>query len=407
MDNTDLAQKQTAWHVAWFLDHEIIQRDVTLKFAQGQLVEVLPGRRPGATDLGPVAIIPGLVNAHTHLEFSRLTQPIPTQGRFTDWIRQVIQSRRDHPDQVPGAIACGLRESICAGTTLIGEIATVGWQTSDYLNQFQGIVFQELLGLGDERVALQVALAGATRKAPGLPASHWGLSPHAPYSVHPELLQQSIRIASAHDYPVAMHLAETRPELELLASGRGEFREMLQEFGIWREGIFGGQRPLQILQELARAPRALVIHGNYLDQQELEFLASQPQMTLVYCPRTHAAFEHSDHPWRRLRQMGGRVALGTDSRASNPDLSLFAELQFLAARHPDISHLELLEIGTVAGRSALLGSRSDSRSADYCAVALRDPNDDPAQQLFAPKNRVIGTMIRGEWVVAPHRERNP
>ena len=392
-----------AYHVGWYLDGESTHQNVTVHIVAGHVREVTSGRAPGAVELGNVALIPGLVNAHTHLEFSLFANPIPTSGRFTDWIRAVVKYRREHPDNPPAAIRSGVTESIRAGTTLIGEIATTGWNESDYSSSgFQGRIFQEVLGLGDERVATQFAVTEsivAKHHATSASAPFvFGLSPHAPYSVHPDLFRNTVRMATDHKLPVAMHLAETAAELELLANGTGDFRDLLTDFGIWRDGIFGGQKPLDYLQGLAGCERVLVIHGNYLDDEELHFLASQPNMTLVYCPRTHAAFGHPTHPWKRVLELGGQVAIGTDSRASNPDLSLFAELQFLAARHPEVSHLELLHLGTTAGRQALLGEQPSTR-ADLCLVEWDGRQEpDPVKSLFSPQSRVIGTMIEGNWV---------
>ena len=342
-----------SYHLDWYVTNNSPRRDVTIHVVDGRIQNVDSGRTTGAMDLGSVALVDGLVNAHTHLEFSLLEQPIATSARFTDWVRSVVKYRREQPDAVGSAIRAGIQESQSSGTTLIGDIATVGWSPSDYaLAGFRGVVFQELLALSPERVAQQVELADAHCLASDLDQS--GLSPHAPYSTHWNLVEKGVEIARQTGRPLAMHLAETAGELELLAQGTGEFRELLSDFGIWRDEYFGTARePLDYLKLLARAPRSLVIHGNFLEQRDLEFLASQPQMTLVYCPRTHAAFRHPPHPWRRLLELGGRVAIGTDSRASNPDLSLFAELQFLASRHPEISHMELLRLGSIAGRQGL------------------------------------------------------
>ncbi len=397
-----------AYHVGWYMDGASALQNVTVHIDAGHVREVTAGCAPGAIDLGNLVLIPGLVNAHTHLEFSLFANPIPTSGRFTDWIRSVVKYRREHPDNPPAAIRSGVSESIRAGTTLIGEIATTGWSESDYASsQFQGQIFQEVLGLGNERVATQIQLIEsiATRHHATSDAASFGfgLSPHAPYSVHPELFRSSVEMAIGHQIPVAMHLAETPAELELLAKGTGEFRELLTDFGIWRDGIFGGQKPLDYLKGLARCPRVLVIHGNYLDDEELQFLAACPNMTLVYCPRTHAAFGHRTHPWLRVLELGGRVAIGTDSRASNPDLSLFAELQFLAATSPGMSHMDLLKLGTTCGRQALTG-QSSSTKADFCLIECDGgQSTDPEKALFAPQSRVVGTMIEGSWACLQER----
>ena len=429
-----------AYRAAWFIGPDGAVPNASILLHGGRLIDIRSPPQPNAIDLGDVAVIPGLVNAHTHLEFSLLPKPIPMAGRFTDWIRSVVNYRREHPNLVTEAIRAGIAESLRCGTTLIGDIATVGCSMDDYLNEgFSGVIFQELLGLTDERVASQWKIAQQFMAAefqtsdsertpnpfpskargegtgeenlagsslityPSPPIPRLGLSPHAPYSVHPELFREAVNLAQRNSSPLAMHLAETESELELLAEGTGEFREMLEEFGIWREGLFGnGKRPMQYLEALAKSPAPLIVHGNYLDDAELRFLAARPHMTLVYCPRTHAAFGHRDHPWRRLRELGGSVAIGTDSRASNPDLSVFAELQYLAEQHPDLSHLELLTLATTNGRRALTGCMNDEdQSANFTVIRLSNQHfRDPARDLLAPENHVVGTMISGRWQFA-------
>ncbi len=393
-----LNSSASVYRVGWLVDDAgSVAQDVTVRFhANGQL-DVLRGGDPATIDLGAVALVPGLVNAHTHLEFSLLREPIPTTGRFTDWIRSVVKYRREQAEpfpvnRVPEAIRAGVEESVRCGTALMGDIATTGWSSRDYsTTDFAGVVFQELIGLGDERVGLQTALARHVMSWAG----HFGLSPHALYSVRPDLLKSAVALARTAARPVAMHLAETEAELELLADGTGEFRELLTEFGIWRDGLFGGARPLTWLETLAAAPRSLIVHGNYFVEDELQFLAARPHMTLVYCPRTHAAFGHRHHPWRRLLELGGSVAFGTDSRASNPDLSLFAELQFVAKQHPDLSHLTLLDLATRGGRRALRGDVDAERSTDFTLIKLASPHaGDLTCDLFAPSSQVVG-LLRG------------
>lgn len=354
-----------------------------------------------ATDLGDVALIPGLVNAHTHLEFSALAEPLSPGSPFTDWIRRVIAYRQANPGVVGEAIRRGLTESLTAGVTLLGDIASSGWTTADYDAvpvRPQCVIFQELLGLSADRIGQQKTL---------LNVPHGGLSPHAPYSVHPELLAAAVSAAERQSLPVAVHLAETAAERELLEQGTGEFREFLTSLGLWSDGLFGGRSFADWLNQLAELPRALVIHGNYLNQTELAMLARSPHVTLVYCPRTHAAFGHPPHPWRELLTIGGSVAIGTDSRATNPDLSLWRELQFLAAGHPEVPHHDLLKLGTLAGAIALgygrdAGSLTPGKRADVAAVRLADPaHCDPVYEMLDDGNTIIGTMLAGQWVRGP------
>src|SRR5262249_30721246 len=142
--------------------------------------------------------------------------------------------------------------------------------------------------------------------------------------------------ARERDLPMAMHVAESRAELQLLRDGTGPFQELLEERSMWDpEAIPRGSKPLDYLQMLSEAPRSLAIHGNYLDDEELQFLGlHRDRMSLVFCPRTHAYFFHPPYPLGRAIAAGVRVALGTDSRASNPDLSLLAELRHVMQSHP-------------------------------------------------------------------------
>lgn len=374
-----------------------VQTDVTVRIGHGKVLSVQAGCAPDAIELGNKALIDGLVNAHTHLEFSGLSQPLPITGSFTDWIQAVVSYRRSGACNVPAAIRQGLQESQESGTTFLGDIATAGWTWDDYANtSLRGTVFQELLGLLPERIEQQTQLARSHHGDDRVPFQP-GISPHAPYSTHLKLVAEAVALAQQAGYPLAMHLAETEAELELLERHSGPFQQMLCSFGLWTDDPtrFAG-RPIDYLRLLAQAPRSLIIHGNYLEDDQLSFMSGQPGMTLVYCPRTHAAFGHRSHPWRQARQLGVRVALGTDSRASNPDLSIFGELQHLAGNFPGESHVDLLQLGSRNGRLAFGIDEPDR--ADFTLIRLGDQAMcDPHRQLFVPSNRVCGTMINGTW----------
>jgi len=345
-----------------------------------------------AQDLGDVAILPGLVNAHTHLEFSDLETPLGERGMsLPDWIRLVIARRlRDSSlERAERASARGLEESQTCGVVALGEIATSGW-AADAQPPGDVTAFLELIGISSERSAERLA-AAEQFLSPADRKFRPGLSPHAPYSVHPDLLAGAIALAKWHNAPLAMHLAESREELELLRTGGGPFRTLLEDLNVWNPaGFRPGSRPLEFLEQLAQAPRSLVIHGNYLDREELAYAAAhRDTMSVVYCPRTHDFFGHSPYPLAEMVVSGVAVALGTDSRGSNPNLSLWEELQFVAARHPSVSPRRMLELGTLAGARALgidcdLGSLVPGKRADFIAVDLPDQGlGDPYETIFA------------------------
>jgi len=406
-------------------------------------------------DLGNVAILPGLVNAHTHLEFSDLPEPIGTPGMpFVDWIRLVIDHFRQGQQTSPQTIRRGLQESFRAGTTTLGEIAQPGWSSEPFEDAgLDTTVFLELIAPTADRIPPLLELAPrhvrsrssagpcaegdspifasrkwgqspsrsltqegdspifAARKSGQSPSGststwHPGLGPHAPYSVLPELFNAAVSLSAASRVPMAFHLAESREELELLRSGGGPFRQRFEELGTCDPALFiPGRRPLDYLRQLAEAHRALVIHGNYLDDEEIAFLAERAErMAVVYCPRTHAFFQHDLYPLEQMLAAGAVVALGTDSRASSPDLSVLAEMRTVAKRHPDVAGDVVLQLGTLnaaraLGRAAEIGSLEPGKHANLAVVAL-PPHDaaDPHQLLLDGNEPVVATWYRGSPV---------
>lgn len=352
-----------------------------------------PPRRD-VVDCGNVALIPGLVNTHTHLEFSDLRCPIEPALPFTAWIKSLVGHRRAQP-ATAAVIQQGLAECRDTGTTHIGEIATQDWPTETYHDPgLQTIVFRELIGMLPDRAAAQLEIARQwlAEPAPNGSSVTRGLSPHAPYSVHPDLYRDLIQLAVEKQAPVAIHLAETLAELEFLDRGTGEFVEMLQRFNAWDpQSIPRGSRPLDYLKPLESVRRALVIHGNYLSAPEFDWLENHLQVSVVYCPRTHAYFQHAPHPWQVLLARGINVALGTDSRGSNPDLSLWGEMQFLVRRFPKVDPAGILAMGTQRGASALghgteTGSLEPGKQANLAYVSLPESGvNDPHQLLFSGK----------------------
>jgi cytosine/adenosine deaminase-related metal-dependent hydrolase len=185
----------------------------------------------------------------------------------------------------------------------------------------------------------------------------------------------------------------------LLSQHRGPFVDFLSNLGVWDPaGLVSG--PEEIVSLLRDAPHTLLAHGNYLHPQ----LPLPSSATVVYCPRTHAAFGHAAHPWRQLLQRGVRVALGTDSLASNPDLDLLAEARFLHRRHPDVPGHVLLRMATLSGAEALgcsdeTGSLTPGKSADLLVVPLPlDDHPDPHTLVLGSEMRVRGVLCRGRWL---------
>ena len=367
-------------------------RDAAMVIAGGLIREIVPdGRGSADVDAGDVAILPRLVNAHTHLEFSHLPSPIGQPGiAITDWIPQVIAHRRamGPGSDVHQAVLQGIDECWNTGTGAIGEIATSPWFLKTRARvDCQIAWFLERLGnrpadvddrMDEARTWLDAFSNGSGAARSGFVA---GLSPHSPYSTHDGLFEQLVELAVHRRLPLAMHLAETKEELQWLTDSDGPFAAMLESLGAlpdhpqWR-------RPMDYLQLLARAHRCLVIHGNYLAPNELDFIGqNRNRMHLVYCPRTHEFFGHERWPLPEVLQRGINVAVGTDSRASNPDLNLWSELRTITRLFPDVPGSTILEMGTVGGARALgledrMGTLQPGRRAMYWTMPAGDTDSD-------------------------------
>jgi cytosine/adenosine deaminase-related metal-dependent hydrolase len=261
------------------------------------------------------------------------------------------------------------------------------------------VVFYELLGLSRPR-----AIEAFERGFEWLNAHHetdtcrpaW--SPHAPYSVHTWLFEQATGLTNAWMRPCATHLAESADELQLLRHRAGPFVDFLTGLGAWDdEGL--ARSPQEIIERCLGAGPLLLIHCNCLSPDtELH-----SETSVVYCPRTHAAFGHPPHPFRDFLARGVRVALGTDSLASNPDLDLLAEARCIAARYHDFSLATLLRMATLSGAEALgwadaLGSLTPGKSADLIVLPLPDRESaDPHDLIFQSDAAISRVMFRGHW----------
>ncbi|MHB1557866.1 MAG: amidohydrolase family protein [Isosphaeraceae bacterium] len=369
-------------------------------------------------DLGNVAILPGFVNAHTHLELSPLTEESGGTASWPedeiDWLRRVIAQRRSSSDEsLSQAAERNLAAAIRAGTTLVADSTTAGrsWPAIAAA-PIRAVVFAEVIGLKRER-GLQTDAAAWEWLASVRPenqiaaCARVGLSPHAPYSTAGWLYHKAV----SSGLPLSTHLAEMPEELRLLAHHDGPMRRFLEDIGAWDdewEPI--GPRPADYIRrgDLRNADW-LVAHGTYLDPDDFWQLRPQAapdgkRVAVAFCPRTSARFGHDRHPYRSLLERGAIVCLGTDSLASNATLGLLDEMRFLHARDESLSGELLLTMATLFGAWALraetsTGSLRPGKSADLAIVALPDRDDpDPYGLLLESDQPVVGTVFEGDFV---------
>jgi len=382
-----------------------------------RIVAVEPhGQRTAKLDFGNVAVLPGFVNAHTHLDLSGMRGKCPPTPDFTQWLRGVVRYRRSRvPDLPAWNVYDGATQAVQVGTTLLGDIVGVdasnGYRSPEWC---RCVAFKELLGLPFERIQSTWEAGVRWVKSPvdETGTLRRGLSPHAPYSVHQLLFRQVAQRARQQQagsrevnrphlqLPVAIHLAETCAELELLERHTGPFVEFLTALGVWNpEGLV--QSVGQLIELFADAGPVLFIHCNYLDPAT----PIPSNATIVYCPRTHATFGHPPHPFQEFQRRGVRVALGTDSLASNPDLDILAEARFVHRHYPDVPAADVLRMITLSGAEALgwseeTGSLTPGKSADLVVLPLPDEDCvDPCALVLQSTNSVSMVLFRGGWTV--------
>jgi cytosine/adenosine deaminase-related metal-dependent hydrolase len=370
--------------------------DYVLSWADGVIVGLEPYRGQQVDFAYPdAAVLPGLVNAHVHLDLTHLADQCPPTPDFTSWLQMVIRGRRhSSSEEIARGIRQGIAESLAAGVTLLGDIDGGGNSEQWLANQpLQAVIFKEMLGLPRAHAA---AVQGETERWLRQPCPQGvvrGLSPHAPYSVHRDLWFWTAR----QTVPVATHLAETREEGELLRDQAGPFAPFLRELGVWEDDALLADLTLP-LQTAVRP--WLIAHANYWPEDELAALARHH---VVYCPRTHAAFGHAPHPYAAMLGAGVNVALGTDSLASSPNLDLWQEVRFLWSRWsaklpPD----ELLAMATHRGALALGFSRrgilTAGSPADFIVMPLTAAEPDPFASLFGSTGVGRRVCIQGQWL---------
>jgi aminodeoxyfutalosine deaminase len=334
-------------------------------------------------DLGDVAVLPGLVNAHTHLELSYLRDEVPPASQFVTWIRGVIDARRKRPDsasaEILSAVELAIAESAASGTALVGDISntlvTFGPLTRSPL---AAVVFYELIrfravdpdGIVDQAVQTIGALTPTERVRVSLAA-------HAPYSVAP-LVLRAIRRAVDRDpfAPCSIHLSESAEEVEFIRDGGGAWRALLEEIGSWDPAwVAPGGTPVEFLDASGFLQgHVLAVHGVQMTPTDLERLAARGT-TVVTCPRSNGHTGAGAPPIGEFYASGVAVAIGTDSLASAPDLNVFAELATMRALAPTVPAAALLESATRQGARALgfdadFGTIEPGKSSRLLAVSL-------------------------------------
>jgi cytosine/adenosine deaminase-related metal-dependent hydrolase len=380
--------------------------------AVGPAEEIYPAGRPVSDiDFGAAVLIPGLVNAHTHIELSGLEIDPSTMG---EWIVRLVREVREWPPHLfLSSSRLGVSASLEAGVTCVGDISASG-QSRRILSDMgmRGVIFREVLGLvpgdADSIVADSIFEKRATQPGEGGGgALRTGMSPHAPYTASLALYRAVIGAAGAKGWPTATHLAESPEESRFLDDGGGPFAEVHKALDSPAEGFEPpGLSPVRYLSEgEVLGGIDLAVHCNQTGEEEWALL-SRAGAAVCLCPRSAAFFGHPFADAAGMRRAGVRLCIGTDSRASSPSLSVLEEAAALWEADPELTAEALLQICTANGAKALgfagegAGVITPGGTADLAVV--EPPPGEPAEldRIFRPgasvRTTISGGIIRYE-----------
>jgi cytosine/adenosine deaminase-related metal-dependent hydrolase len=332
-------------------------------------------------DLGEQVLLPGLINAHCHLDYTCLRGKIPRQKSFTDWIRAINaeKSKLSQEDYI-ASINEGFLEAKQFGTTTIANLTAFPeliWQLPDA--PIRTWWFAELIDVrSPNRTNELVDSAIESLK----PAQNYGLAPHALFTASKNLYQRCEE--AGNDVLLTTHLAESREEMQMFRDGSGPLYEFMNSIGRPMDDC-GNQTPLELFLG-APGGRALptcwiIAHLNALTESDFKLLEKvKAKFHVVHSPRSHDYFDHSPFQSERLRRLGFNICLGTDSLASNESLSLFAEMRAFQRSQPEISPEKIFEMVTVNPASALrqqntLGRIRPGFRADSIAIPCTEGRD--------------------------------
>ncbi len=312
-------------------------------------------------DLGNSILMPALTNAHTHLELSFLHKRMKRAKGFVDWARLLVQAKEQViEEEIAEHIEKAIQYMHQSGISLIGEVSN-SLVTTRLLakSPLRGIIFYEIFGLKKESAlrhftqALQGRLEFKKefRKSKNF---RFSISPHSPQTVSPTLFEMIRRIQKKEKFIVSVHLSESPDEEKLIKTGEGRLKDYLEERNFWdSEWKTPGLSAVQYLDKLRfLSSKTLAVHCVQVDSLDIEIMKRR-KVTVIICPRSNKNLKVGIPPLKKLLKAGIRVALGTDSLASNDDLNIFNEMMFVKREFPELDNEDVLKMATIDGAEAI------------------------------------------------------
>ncbi len=368
-------------------------------------------------DLGQSALLPGLINAHCHLDYTGMAGHLPPMDVFTDWLKLITELKSGWSyDDYSESWRQGADMLLRTGCTTVADIEAVPellpviWRSTP-LRVFS---FLEIIGMTPRR-STEIVLAEFNNKLRQLGAKSGtvGISPHAPYSTVPDLLSKSSVLALHKGLRMCIHIAESKLEYDMFMRGRGELYNWMRRSGRDMSDC-RGRTPVAYASSCGVLnDRLLAVHVNYLGRGDAAVLG-KAGVHVVHCPRSHEYFGHAKFQLKRLRRAGVNVCLGTDSLASvlkarreKVRLSMFDEMRVLLANNRDLSPRLALLMSTMAGAKALgfegkAGEFAPGAFADLIAVPT-PASGDVMEAVVHHQGDVSCAMLKGSWAIPPSK----
>ena len=369
------------------------------------------------------AIIPGLINAHSHLEITAMRGFLDdVEADFYAWLMKLTKTRGEILTEadIETAAMSGAIEGARAGVTCFGDIGRIGRAGLNALkaNGLRGIVFQETDFAPDDKTA-DADFARLEEKFRALRKDETalvkiGLSPHAPYTVSRRLFEKIAEYAIAGGIKISTHAAESAAEAELLKRGAGFTAEIYRKMNLeWRAPNCSSIEYLDKIGVLAAAP--LLAHCVTVSDADIDLIAASGTK-IAHCPKSNAKFGHGIAPLEKFLDAGIAVGFGSDSVASNNVCDILEEARFaalaarsLSAKKRFLTAAEILAAATLGAARALgldaeIGSLEAGKQADIAVISLAEAAHQPvsdvsAALLFTANARDVRmTMVAGEEI---------
>jgi cytosine/adenosine deaminase-related metal-dependent hydrolase len=363
-------------------------------------------RHPGdVVDLGECIVLPGLINAHCHLDYSSLRGTILPSRNFPQWISRINALKRSLSDaDYLFAMELGFAELRRSGVTSVFNIVATP-QILPYLPppRIRTWFFLELIDIRPRPWLDDSAFGSWSFFEPKNWLGGFGLSPHAPYTASAGLYSAALAAAQTFKMPITTHVSESVSEYEMFAAGKGELFDFLGKMG--RPMTDCGQlSPFRALALSGLLPTdALLVHMNELDEADLEVLerGEWRDLSIVHCPKSNRFLHHRPFPMQALRDRSFNICLGTDSLASNDSLNLFSEMRMASRNYSSLSAREWLEMITVKPARAIgleqsLGRIAPGYLADAINIPFRGGYPSIYEEVLNNRNDVLWMMVDGQ-----------